>query len=89
MPKLPSSQLVTSNKAGPNGPATITAIQDLTALRQNDQELLSNIKELLGLTAQGLDMDSYKSHEGSFKPSKLVLLSDKACKTRVIAIADW
>jgi hypothetical protein len=78
-----------SNRAGPNGPATITAIKDLTALRQGDPGLLSSIKELLGLTVPHLKMDSYKSHEGSFKASKLVLLSDNACKTRVIAIADW
>jgi hypothetical protein len=88
-PKLGTSRLVMSNRAGPNGPATITAIKDLTALRQGDPGLLSNIKELLGLTVPHLNMESYKSHEGSFKASKLVLLSDKACKTRVIAIADW
>jgi hypothetical protein len=34
-------------------------------------------------------MDKYESPSGEFKHSKLVLLSDKACKTRPIAIADW
>jgi len=90
MPKLQPSTLVMSNRAGPNGPATITAIQDLTALRQREPELLSSIKEMLGLTIPHLDLDSYKSHEETgLIASKLVLLSDKACKTRVIAIADW
>lgn len=89
MPQIAPSQLVMSNRAGPNGPATITAIKDLTALRQHEPELLTHIKELLGLTVPHLNMDSYKSHEGSFQASKLVLLSDNSCKTRIVAIADW
>jgi len=89
MPKLATSQLVLSNRAGPNGPASITAIRDLTALRQNEPELLASITKLLEVTAPNLSVKHYKSHEGSFQASKLVLLSDKACKTRVIAIADW
>jgi len=88
IPNLEHSQLVMSNRAGPNGPATINAIKDLTALRQEPQ-LLQSISELMKITSPYLDMTSYKSHEGSFKTSKLILLSDAACKTRVVAIADW
>jgi len=89
MPKMGSSQLVLSNKAGPNGPATLTLLQDLTALRQKEPELLCQVKALLDKTVPVLNTDDYKSHKGSFQASKLVLLSDKACKTRVVAIADW
>jgi hypothetical protein len=88
IPRLGQSQFVSSNRAGPNGPASITAIKDLTALRK-EPELLSAIRSMLSITSPYMDIDSYKSHEGDFKTSKLVLLSDKACKTRVIAIADW
>jgi hypothetical protein len=88
IPKLEHSKLIMSNKMGPNGPSTISAIKDLTALRQ-DPELLNSIKEMMKITSPHFDLDSYKSHEGSFRTSKLVLLSDKACKTRIIAIADW
>jgi len=88
IPQLVPSQLVMSNKAGPNGPATISAIKDLTALRK-EPLLLESISEMMKLTSPNIDMNSYKSHSGDFKSSKLVLLSDKACKTRVIAIADW
>lgn len=89
LPKLGQSKLVMSNRAGPNGPATITAIEDLTALRQSGCSLIDSIKEMMGFTSPHLNMDSYKSKDGEYKFSKLVLLSDKACKTRVIAIADW
>lgn len=89
MPKLGPSHLVMSNKSGPNGPATISALKDLAALRLHDPKLLQNIKELLELTIPGLNIDDYKTHGlGGFIHSKLVLLSDKACKTRIIAIAD-
>lgn len=90
IPPLGQSTLVMSNKAGPNGPASITAIQDLTALRLHEPELLQSIKQLMVYTIPGFNTEHYKSHEDKgFKASKLVLLSDKACKTRVIAIADW
>jgi hypothetical protein len=90
IPKLGQTQLVLSNRAGPNGPASVSAIRDLTSLREEqNSELYSGIMELLSLTGSHLIPESYKSHEGVFQHSKLVLLSDKACKTRVIAIADW
>jgi hypothetical protein len=88
IPELAFSQPVMSNRAGPNGPASINAIKDLTALR-SEPELLNSIKEMMKETSPFTDMDSYESLPGDFKSSKLVLLSDKACKTRVIAIADW
>jgi hypothetical protein len=88
IPDLEPSRLVMSNKSGPNGPATINALKDLTALREEPM-LIRSISEMMMKTSSFIDMNSYKSHEGSFKASKLVLLSDKACKTRVIAIADW
>jgi hypothetical protein len=92
MPKLGPSQLVMSNRAGPNGPASITAIQDLSALRHREPELLESVKELLLLCNSFLIPDAYShmTHEDEgYIASKLVLLSDSACKTRVIAIADW
>uniref|UniRef100_A0A2V0RAN1 RdRp n=1 Tax=viral metagenome TaxID=1070528 RepID=A0A2V0RAN1_9ZZZZ len=92
MPKLGLSQFVMSNKAGPNGPATYSAIKDLQALRLHDPKLLSNIEALMGLTTPGFytrDYETPKSGGEKLVTSKLVCLSDSACKTRVIAIADW
>jgi hypothetical protein len=90
VPKLKPPRLVMSNKAGPNGPATISAIKDLTALR-SEPGLLSSINEMFAIVDPNtfIKTSSYKSHPGTYLSSKLVLLSDKACKTRVVAIADW
>jgi hypothetical protein len=83
-------RLVLSNKAGPNGPASITCLQDLAALRQPGNETLyTYINNFIKDNVIKVDMDKYESPSGEWKHSKLVLLSDKACKTRVIAIADW
>jgi len=89
-PKLGHSAFVNSNKAGPNGPASVTAMRDLAALLQ-DPKLYDNIKQMMRITFPEFAsvMHRYKPHKGEWKHSKLVLLSDKACKTRVIAIADW
>jgi hypothetical protein len=90
LPELEQSKFVLSNRAGPNGPASINAMTDLAALRYNSPQLYQSIYDLMKITVRGLDMNRYKveKQEGA-KHSKLVLLSDKACKTRVIAIADW
>jgi hypothetical protein len=79
-----------SNRAGPNGPASIAALADLTALRREEnQNLLEAIKEQLKVTISWLNIDAHEEIEGEWQHSKLVFLADRACKTRVIAIADW
>ena len=83
------ARLVLSNKAGPNGPASITCLQDLKALADKLPDLLEAIKQRIAKYAGQLNFEGYKLPDGEYKHSKLVLLSDKACKTRVIAIADW
>lgn len=89
MPDLKPTKLVLSNKAGPNGPATMSCLQDLTGLSK-DMRLAGNIDELLSFSAPYLEHTmQYELPEGDFLNSKLVFLSDKACKTRIIAIADW
>ena len=35
LPDLVDSSLILSNKAGPNGPATITCVEDVNALRKD------------------------------------------------------
>lgn len=91
LPKeLMEPRLVLSNKAGPNGPASITSLQDLAALRlPGNEELYEEVREFIKDNLLKVDVDKYESPSGEFINSKLVLLSDKACKTRVIAIADW
>jgi hypothetical protein len=90
LPRLEQSKLVMSNRAGPNGPATISSMKDLAALRYDTPELYQAIYDMMKITVRGLDMNRYKvERQEGCKHSKLVLLSDKACKTRVIAIADW
>jgi len=89
LPELGRGRPVMSNRAGPNGPATYTALEDLAALQQ-DPELYSSVKKLLSISTPYFFPESYEtSHFKDKKHSKLVLLSDIACKTRVIAIADW
>lgn len=91
LPDLEPSQLILSNKAGPNGPATLTCLEDLSALREEDNSLLYKaIQELLKISIPWLDLSKYHTSEGNSKlSSKLVLLSDKMGKTRIIAIADY
>lgn len=80
--------MIMSTNAGPNGPATATCLQDLTAISR-DKELWTAVKGLLK-EFKGPDPDNHRP-EGDTKSihSKLVALSDKAGKTRVIAIGDW
>jgi hypothetical protein len=87
--ELMYADLIMSNKAGPNGPASISCLSDLAGLTQKAPELLETIKRRIEKYAGMLNFDGYEIPNGEFKHSKLVLLSDKACKTRVIAIADW
>jgi len=78
--------LVMSTKAGPNGPATISALKDLNLVKGSNLE--APIKYLLKETFKGLNMDQFKVDTSGKRHSKLVLLSDKAGKTRVVAISD-
>jgi len=91
LPDLKPGQLILSNKAGPNGPATRSCLEDLFALRAvSNSSLLAAIQEMLKLSIPWFDLSKYKTSEKVSKlSSKLVLLSDKFGKTRVIAIADW
>jgi hypothetical protein len=91
LPELKPGNFVLSNKAGPNGPATLTCLQDLAALRGPGQgRLYDSVKEMLKISIPFLELSNYDT---SSMPkgihSKLVLLQDKFGKTRVIAIADY
>jgi len=89
LPDLKESSLVMSNKAGPNGPATITCVQDVNALRK-DPKLYYHVSELIKHSnLSWLRMDVQPQLEGEFQHSKIVFLRDRAMKTRVVAIADW
>jgi hypothetical protein len=80
--------LIMSNRAGPNGPASVSCLEDLKPLRES-KELYNSVKKLLRISVPGLNIDTYEAPTSGRTHSKLVLLSDKACKTRVVAIADW
>jgi len=89
LPSRPSQgYLVMSNKAGPNGSASVSCIDDLGPLKSSTM-LYKSVKELLRISVPGLNPDNYKTTTSGKYHSKLVLLPDKACKTRVVAIADW
>jgi len=90
LPRKPArGYLVMSTKAGPNGPASISAIEDLLPLSR-DKPLFASVIKLLGTSVPGLDPEQYLDLASAGKRhSKLVLLSDKAGKTRVVAIGDW
>lgn len=91
LPDLKPGELILSNKAGPNGPATRSCLEDLFALRApSNEQLLTAIQELLKISIPWFELSKYKTLEKSSKlSSKLVILSDKFGKNRVIAIADW
>lgn len=92
LPKsLGKPRLVLSNKAGPNGPASITCLKDLQALRsEEDKTLYTVLRDYIKDVIPKIDMDKYQdSDQSELIHSKLVFLQDKACKTRVVAIADW
>jgi len=89
LPKeLPRSRILMSNKAGPNGPATATAFRDRTGLSL-DPYLEDAVRQLLLLSKSQLVLDDYVGTQGDFIHSKLVFLSDKTGKTRIVAIGDW
>lgn len=89
LPNLKDSSFIMSNKAGPNGPATITCVQDINALRK-DPSLYYHVSELIKLSNLSfLRMDLQPHMKGNFQHSKIVFLRDRAMKTRVVAIADW
>jgi hypothetical protein len=89
LPKeLPRVEIILSSKAGPNGPATASAFADLTALKA-DSSLYNAVREKLRISKPQLLLEQYEGTKGDFKHSKLAFLSDKAGKTRVIAIGDW
>jgi len=91
MPKLGHSRLILSNRAGPNGPSTISCLKDLVALKLREPTVFTAVSIMLGKYFPYINMTDYKipKSPGNKLTGKLVLLSDKACKTRVIAIADW
>jgi hypothetical protein len=79
-------RLVLSNKAGPNGPATLSAMKDLYSIKNevfyNDIRRVSKIINLEPDAYLQVSNPDGKSH------SKIVALADKGGKTRLIAIAD-
>lgn len=92
--ELGSPAIILSNKAGPNGPASISADKDLEALQQDSSGLIDILEDRLNRYGSDILPSDYLpisnvSSPKSYLTGKLVLLSDKACKTRVIAIADW
>jgi len=85
LPKvLPKNRIILSNRAGPNGPATASAFRDLSALSR-DKNLYKAVEGMIKIFPLG----QYTGDLGDYKHSKLIFISDKACKTRVIAIGDW
>jgi hypothetical protein len=88
--ELPRARMNLSNKAGPNGTATLNAYKDINALSK-DEDLYNAVKRKLELTKPkiSLDIHAKRKVKGNFNHSKLVFLPDKAGKTRLIAIGDW
>jgi hypothetical protein len=79
--------------AGPNGPAILTALSDISALMA-DPSLEESVLNLMGQTCPivrdyyvskrlGMEADRSQTH------SRLTFISDKSGKTRVVAIADY
>jgi len=81
-------RMLLSNKAGPNGPATMTSLVDLGVLKK-DPILYKAISSLISKTIIGMRLDDFKPEPGGVTHSKLVLLDDKAYKVRQVAIADY
>lgn len=89
--KLQSVCLLRSTK-GPNGPAMVTCLKDLSALLA-DTKLLGDVRELIKLTCIPAVSAIIESHLRRLTPSgchsRIRFLQDRAGKTRVVAIADY
>lgn len=76
LPNIEDSYLVMSNKAGPNGPATVTCVQDLNALRK-DPKLYYHVSEMIKMSnLKWLRMDNQPHMRGNFRHSKTAFLQD-------------
>jgi len=83
------SYLPLSNKAGPNGPATLSAVEDMTALRRNPKQYYAVTTLLNQSNLSWLNFEAQAPLLGEFINAKTIFLSDKACKTRLISIMGW
>lgn len=84
-----------TTKAGPNGPALVSAHQDLQAL-SNDPQVLEHLKSWMSFTSPSLlrVFESLRIKWSGIAPhgtshSTLKSLSEGGGKTRVVAIADY
>jgi hypothetical protein len=89
----PLDDILLRASAGPNGPAILTALSDIAALKA-DPSLEASVLELIGHTCP-IVRDYYISKRSKVEAdrsqtcSRLTFLSDKSGKTRVVAIADY
>jgi hypothetical protein len=88
--KIQLGRPVLSNRAGPNGPCSLSMMLDLEAIA-GQPDLLRSIKTLLGLFCPHIAFNPQlpEGRKINWKHSKLCFLSDIAMKTRVVAIADY
>lgn len=89
LPNKPlDSQIILSNKAGPNGLATAMAFQDLSALKLSP-DLYNSVQSLLYKSNLNMNLSDYDTIQSEHIHSKIVFLSDKYGKTRIVAIGDF
>jgi len=87
------TKMIVSSKKGPNGPSTVSSHKDLGTLYKYNPELLDKIKRMLTIFGSQLNpyefLDHRDEHGCSPESTKIAFLPDKACKTRIVAMADW
>jgi len=79
-----------SNKAGPNGPCTLSCLADLTALKNSkNKNLYKAIQKQLSETIPWIHMDTHDPVDFDVIEAKTIGIADKFCKTRLISIAEF
>jgi len=90
IPKHKKGYIPLSNKAGPNGPCTLSCLADLTALkRSKNTKLYKAIQTQLSETIPWLKMIGHDPVDFDVIEAKTIGISDKFCKTRLISIAEF
>jgi len=88
--KKESGYLPLSNKAGPNGPCTLSCLADLSALKKlKNKKVYQAIYMQLKNEISWLNMLGHDEHEGKTYDAVTIGLQDKFDKTRTISILDF
>jgi hypothetical protein len=90
--KFDKEKIYLSNKAGPDGKATLTSLNSLSKYSYTDLQLLFNLTDQSGIDyiTQSYKFAFYKVDKSKIKVNgKLSFIYDPECKLRIVAIVDY